>query len=230
MLEYVINMKKLTYFAPVFCFLMFLSSSCKSNEDVVVLFRGIHKTTGYMVSPVFKEQDARSPAAFNLSNSKLKSLSSTLCSLYSETDTLNHPPAFSLLHGMAQQFVNNYYPFRNAIQQPKSDLYKILGQHCLDVDGHFFVSTSLSVEPALRFAAGNLFGAHHERTVPMESEETCVGWLDIFVISQSNLMRLKPIVVNEGYALGDFNVCKEEFLRATEVLFLGYISSLPDSF
>lgn len=214
--------KRFYYQFFVYTFLFF-SSGATYAEDVVVLFRGIHKVRGSKLSDQFKETDARSHAALELDKRTTERLFYTLRDLYEQKDSLNIPPAASLIHGMAQKFVNGYYEFRNDIKRPESALYKELDQHSLDVVDHFFVSTSFSVESAMRFASGCLMGKDRNRTWPAESGETCVGWVDAFIIPQSHFMQLKPIVVNEGYALSEFNIYKPEFLKAQEILFLGYI-------
>ena len=214
--------KRFYYQFFVYTFLFF-SSVATCAEDVVVLFRGLHKTRNSKVSTEFKETDTRSPAALKCTVTKTQKLSDILRSLHKEKDTLNIPRASSLIHGMAQQFINGYYEFRNDIKRPRSELYRKLDQYGLDVVDHFFVSTSFSVESAMRFASGSLMGNDRNRTWPAESGTTCVGWIDAFIIPQSHFMNLMPIVVNEGYALSEFDIHRSEFLRANEVLFLAHI-------
>lgn len=199
------------------------SFSAHSHEDVVVVFRGLHKKHGTPINGTFHEKDARSPTARDLSGNKNKRLFNLLRNLRDIPDTVNHEPSASLVHGFAQRFIGDYYGFRDDLYRPASKLYKALDKVGLDVSDHFFVSAALSIESAMRFAAGFLMGNSRDRLWPTGSGTTCIGWVDAFIIPQSEFMKLRPIVVNEGHALGNFHVRNDEFLRAQEVIFLGHI-------
>ena len=190
-------------------------------EDVVVLFRGVHGR----ISPGRKpgESDILSPQLHNKSAVHAKQLCDKLRSLRSRPDTLAAPVSLSLLHGLTQRFVNDYYRFCNDLLNPESKLYGALDAVDVHAGKHFFISTSLSLETAARFAAGCLLGNSKDRVWPDSKGVTSIGWIEAFVIPSRLLESLGAIVVSEGHALGSLNVIKPEFLRASEVIFPAYI-------
>lgn len=200
-------------------------SSAAEDESVYILFRGIHLQCDKKAPDFDTPETAVSPAAVDLHPSDRERLIGVLESLQEFPDTLNSPPAETLLEGIAQRYVNNYFQFKRDFDDPGSDLYKELDHHGLDTAGHFFVSTSFSFLEAALFAAGTMYGKNGLRKFP-RSEDGVIGWVDVFAIPQNQLEKLLGIVINKGHSIGSLKVTQSRFLRAQEVLIFSHIPAV----
>lgn len=144
-----------------------------------------------------------------------------------------HSSCFSPLADLVQLYTNNYKNFTQELKDPQSRTRRILRLANLEIDSNPFISTSLKALQAVKYGGGlKLFGHDELRRYPCYQDSgnptnTQLGFLDIIVIPEEDIMNTGAFFVVESFARGDTALSyhwSKKLTEEQEVLFPFFIS------
>lgn len=195
-----------------FWIILFVGAVFAADDEVYVLFRGIHYTNGQVVPPKANiegviNQDCEAPyvSTANISSASALRKSTRLQSLRDTGVVMANGQKFpSMYDCMAQRYVDGYKSFLQAVGDPNSALRAELLNRCnLTPDNIFLISTSLSAYVGLKYAAGICSTPSDNRREPVNDNQLVdpiLGYLDVFVIPAREIGSLYPYFVLEEFA------------------------------
>lgn len=217
-----------------FWIILFVGAVFAADDEVYVLFRGIHYTNGQVVPPKANiegvvNQDCEAPYVTTSGispDSALRKATRLQKLREGEAVTVNDQKFPSMYDCMAQRYVDGYRSFLQAVGDPHSALRAELLNRCnLSPDNIFLISTSLSAYVGLKYAAGICSPPSDNRREPVNNNqlvESILGFFDVFVVPAREINSLYPYFVLEEFTRHHISIphtCKQkDYTLAEEVI------------